>query len=182
MVLSCAHSPFPCLFSSPLYLVASADSVASAVPLRFPRPPLAFPHPRPPFCPPCCTFCLVGSGVRCCHDALDIGMTRRHDQPCGTHIARSCTSTWACIRSRRWWQDKPNVLVPGCEPPAPSPSSYLRFPLWCWSNGMPGLLCHLRLWLPLLLEELSMTSRLFSDVYLDVCTNYQRTVFMRNFR
>ena len=63
----------------------------------------------------------VGSGERHWPTAPDINRTRRRKRPCGTHIAQSCTLTWAHIHSRRQQQDKTVVLAPWCEPPEPSP-------------------------------------------------------------
>ena len=61
------------------------------------------------------------SGARRWHTAPDIFRTCRCDWPCGTRIARSCTSTWDLICNRRRRRDKLIVLVPWCEPPAPFP-------------------------------------------------------------
>ena len=44
---------------------------------------------------------LVGSRARYWHNSPDNNMTYRCGWPCGTRIARSCTSTWSCIRNRR---------------------------------------------------------------------------------
>ena len=70
----------------------------------------------------------VGSGARRWHNTPDIISTCRCEWPCSTFIARSCMSTWARIRSRRRQQYKPILMVPWCEPPAPSPPSSLLSP------------------------------------------------------
>ena len=104
-------------------------------------------------------------------------MSCRRERLYGTHIARSCTLTLARIHSRRRRKNKPNGLVPWWVPPAPSPSPSLRLPPRSSRDGSPGLLVHLRLRLPLLLEGMSLTSRLKSDVYRDGRTYSLRAVF-----
>ena len=70
----------------------------------------------------------VGYGAPYWHTAPYIGRTHRCKRTCGSCIASLCTSTWAFICSRRQRPDKSIVLVPWCEPPAPSHTSSARFP------------------------------------------------------
>ena len=120
----------------------------------------------------------VESGARRWHTAPDIGNRLKRKQPYGTHIARPYTSTWSRICSRRWRQDKPIVLVPRCEPLAPSPSPSLCFPLRSWLIGLSVRFGHLYLWLLLFLERMLLTSYLFPDVYIDDPENSWRVVFL----
>ena len=142
-------------------------------------PPLcvrAAPFPSPYLSFPCAFLassvaCSVRSGSWRWHTAPDISMIRRCSCPCGTRIALSCTSTWAHICNRPQQPDDPIVLEPWCEPPAPSPppSSFSAY-----RYLLIGLLVsfgHLCLWLHLLLEVLSQTSRLSSALYSYARTN-----------
>ena len=70
----------------------------------------------------------VRSGARRWHTSPYIDRTCRCERPCITRIARSCTSTWSRIFSRRQLQDKLIVLVPWCGPPALSPPPSHLFP------------------------------------------------------
>ena len=70
----------------------------------------------------------IGYGALHWHTAPDIGRTCRCERPCGTCIARSYmpTSARICTRPRR--QDELIMLVPWCEPPAPSSPPSPLFP------------------------------------------------------
>ena len=124
--------------------------------------------------------CPVRSRAQCWYTNTDIGMTRRCGLTFGTCITQSCTSRWSRISSRRRRPDNSIVLDPWCDPPASfPPPSTLSTPRH-WLIGLLVRFGHLCLWIPLLLEGLSLMSRLSSAVYLDACTNYGRAIF-RNF-
>ena len=147
-------------------------------PLHLPAPPFTLPVPVYIFCfLGSSAACPVGSWPRRWHTVPDIIRTRICDWPCGTCIARSCTSTWDRICNRRQRPDNPIVLGPWCEPPASFPLSLpLSLPQF-WSNGLLVCFSHLRLWLPLLLEGVSLTSQMIPAVYVYACTNSRRAVF-----
>ena len=81
-------------------------------------PPLcvrAAPLPSPSLSLHCVFLALSVARPKRCrarrwHTEIDIDMTRRYQQPCGTRISRSCMSTWAHIFRKRRQPDNPIIL------------------------------------------------------------------------
>ena len=121
------------------------------------------------------------SGALCWCSAPEIGIKCRCSRPFKTCITRYYTSTLARICSRRQRLDTPIILEPWCElkamSPPPSPVSVPQ----SWSIGPSVCKEHLRLWLPLLLEEMSLMSWMISSMYWFSRTDYRRAIFLRNF-
>ena len=158
------HIPRASVSSPPLCAcAASLPSLSLYPPCVFPVSSAAIP---------------VGSGVRRWHTAPEIGRTRRCHRPCGILIVWAYPLTWACICNMCRMPDKPIILVPWCEPPAPSlppPPSILIHrlvgPFW------PSLSLT-----PFIARGVSLTSLLIPAVYVDAHTNSRRAVFSHNFR
>ena len=92
----CVLPPGPFPFASLSVSVCGFSSTMRPCRLfRFPAPV------SPVIAPPLSAACTVESGAQRWSTAPDIVRTRKPERPCGTYIARSCTSMWAQIISRR---------------------------------------------------------------------------------